>query len=198
MASTHVRGNYAMATTHTKPRPITAEELLKLHSEGVRGELIRGVLCETMPPGLDHAAIVANLTGMLWAFLQTSRIGRVFSGDPGIWIERGPDTVRAPDIAYYAAERMASGVSVPGYAEIVPDLAIEVASPSQSVAEVNDKARMWIDAGVRLVWIVWPRWGTVEILRPDEDVVELSGDALLEGQDVLPGFSTAVSEIFSS
>ena len=50
-----------MATTqHTKPRPITAEELLKLHSEGVRGELIRGVLCETMPPGLDHAELSAG------------------------------------------------------------------------------------------------------------------------------------------
>ena len=187
-----------MTTTLTKPRPITAEDLLKLHAKGVRGELIRGVLCKTMPPGLDHAAIVANLTGMLWAFLQRSRIGRIFSGDPGIWIERGPDTVRAPDIAFYAAERLAPGASVPGYAEIVPDLAIEVASPSQSVPEVNDKARMWIDADVRLVWIVWPRWGTVEVLRPGEEVVELSGDALLEGQDVLPGFSTAVSEIFAS
>ncbi len=187
-----------MATTHTKPRPITAEELLKLHSEGVHGELIRGVLCETMPPGLDHAEIVYRLSGLLWDYLKTHRIGRAFSGDPGIWIERDPDTVRAPDIAFYVEERMTRGESVPGYAEIVPDLAIEVVSPNDTVPEANDKARMWVANGVRLVWLVWPDWGTVEVFRPEEDVVELSGDAVLEGQDVLPGFSTAVSEIFSS
>ncbi len=187
-----------MTATHTKPRPITAEELLKLHSEGVRGELIRGVLCETMPPGVDHAAIVANLTGMLWAFIRSNRTGRLLSGDPGIWIERGPDTVRAPDVAYYAANRMAPGASVPGYAEIVPDLAIEVASPSQTVTEVNDKARMWLESGVRLVWVVWPRWGTVEILRHGEDVIELNGDQVVDGADILPGFSTTVSEIYDA
>lgn len=188
-----------MTATHIKPRPITAEELLKLHSEGVRGELIRGVLCETMPPGVDHAAIVANLTGILGVFTRRQRPrGRLLAGDPGIWIERGPDTVRAPDIAFYAAERMAPGDAVPGYAEIVPDLAIEVASPSQTVTEVNDKARMWIDAGVRLVWIIWPRWGTVEILRPGEDVIELSGDQAVDGGDILPGFLTTVTEIYDA
>ena len=187
-----------MATTHTKPRPITAEELLKLHSEGVRGELIRGVLCETMPPGLDHAECVYRLSGILWDYLKEHRIGRAFSGDPGIWIERGPDTVRAPDLAFYSAERLAPDVSIPGYAEIVPDLAIEVVSPNDTVPEVNDKAKMWLDSGVKLVWVVWPRWRTVEVFRPGAQVIELSGDAILEGQDILPGFSTPITEIFDA
>ena len=188
-----------MATTqHTKPRPITAEELLKLHSEGVRGELIRGVLCETMPPGINHATIVANLTILVGSFVKRGRIGRVLSGDPGIWVERRPDTVRAPDIAFYLPERMAIDASIPGYAEIVPDLAIEVVSPNDTVTEVNDKARMWVASGVKLLWVVWPRWRTVEIFRPGENVVELSGDAILEGQDILPGFSTPITEIFDA
>ena len=188
-----------MATTqHTKPRPITAEELLKLHSKGVRGELIRGVLCETPLSGLEHAEIVANLSGILGIFNRQARIGRLMAGGPGIWIERSPDTVRAPDIAFYSAERLASDVSIPGYAEIVPDLAIEVVSPNDTVTEVNDKARMWVASGVKLLWVVWPRWRTVEIFRPGENVVELSGDAILEGQDILPGFSTPITEIFDA
>ena len=187
-----------MATTHTKPRPITAEELIKLHSEGVRGELIRGVLCETMPPGLDHAECVYRLSGILWDYLKEHRIGRAFSGDPGIWIERGPDTVRAPDLAFYSAERLASDVSIPGYTEIVPDLAIEVVSPNDTVPEVNDKAKMWVASGVKLVWVVWPRWRTVEVFRPGAQVIELSGDAILEGQDILPGFSNPITDIFDA
>ena len=188
-----------MATTqHTKPRPITAEELIKLHSEGVRGELIRGVLCETPLSGLEHAEIVANLSGILAVFVRPGRIGRLMAGGPGIQIELNPDTVRAPDIAFYLPERMALDVSIPGYAEIVPDLAIEVVSPNDTVTEVNDKAKMWVDSGVKLVWVVWPRWHTVEIFRPGENVVELSGDAILEGQDILPGFSTPITEIFDA
>ena len=86
----------------------------------------------------------------------------------------------------------------PGYAEIVPDLAIEVVSPNDTVPEVNDKAKMWVASGVKLVWVVWPRWHTVEIFRPGENVVELSGDAILEGQDILPGFSTPITGIFDA
>ena len=191
-----------MATTTTratKPQLITADELLELDAKGVRGELIRGVLCETMPPGVDHAAIVANLTAILAMFTKRQRPrGRLLAGDPGIWIERGPDTVRAPDIAFYIADRMAPGDSVPGYAELVPDLAIEVVSPSDTVIEANDKAQMWVGNGVRMVWVVWPRWGTVEVFRPGEEVVELSGDQVLDGGDILPGFSTTVNEIYDA
>ena len=57
---------------------------------------------------------------------------------------------------------------------------------------------MWVDAGVRLVWIVWPDWGTVDVHRPGEAVVELSGDATLDGLDVLPGFSVPLTDIFGS
>lgn len=185
-----------MATTQAKPRLITADDLLRLYSEGVHGELIRGVLCETMPPGLDHGEIVATVAFLLKQFLQTNRLGRVMGGDPGIWIERGPDTVRAPDVAFYSSDRLPFGVKTPGYSELIPDMVVEVVSPSNRPTEVNDKAEMWLRRGVRLVWVVWPDRGTVEVYRPTERVVELSDDATLDGADVLPGFSTPVTAIF--
>lgn len=185
-----------MATTQTKPRLITADDLLRLYSEGVNGELIRGVLCETMPPGLDHGEIVINIGFLLKQFLQTHRLGRVMGGDPGIWIERSPDTVRAPDIAFYTLERLPPGVKTPGYSELIPDMVVEVVSPNDRPTQVNDKAEMWLRRGVRLVWVVWPDRGTVEVYSPTQRVVELSDDAMLEGGDILPGFSTPVTSIF--
>ena len=185
-----------MATTQAKPRLITADDLLRLYSEGVHGELIRGVLCETMPPGLDHGEIVVIVSTLLRNFVHPRRLGRIMAGDPGIWIERGPDTVRAPDVAFYSRDRLPFGVKTPGYSQLIPDMVVEVVSPSNRPTEVNDKAEMWLRRGVRLVWVVWPERGTVEVYRPTERVVELGDDAALDGGDVLPGFSTPVTAIF--
>ena len=60
---------------------------------------------------------------------KCNNVGRVFTGDPGIWIGRDPDTVRAPDIAFYSVNRLPQEINIPGFAEIVPDLVIEVVSP---------------------------------------------------------------------
>ena len=187
-----------MATTQAKPRPITGDELLGLNSEGVRGELIRGVLCEMPPPGIEHGRILMRLGAFLFNFVDAQNLGTVLAGDPGIWIEREPDTVRAPDVAYYSAERMSPDATIPGYAEIVPNLVVEIVSPNDTVSEMNDKARMWIDTGVSLVWVVWPNWQTVEVHRRDEGIIELSGDAVLEGADVVPGFAVPITNIFGS
>ena len=185
-----------MATTQAKPRLITADDLLRLYSEGVHGELIRGVLCETIPPGLDHAEIVANVAFLLKQFARSRRLGRAMAGDPGIWIERDPDTVRAPDVAFYSLDRLPPGVRTPGYSDLIPDMVVEVVSPNDRPTEVNDKAEMWLRRGVRLVWVVWPDRGTVEVYRPTQRVVELSDDATLDGAYVLPGFSAPVMAIF--
>ena len=190
-----------MTATHAKqrvkPELMTADDLLRLHAEGVYGELIRGVFCETMPPGLDHAEIIANISFLLGQFIRKSRAGRVFAGDPGIWVERGPDTVRAPDVAFYSPDRMPPDVKTPGYSDLIPDLAVEVVSPNDRSHAVNDKAEMWLRRGVRLVWVVWPDRGSVQVYHPTEPVMELGEDAALDGGDVLPGFSAAVADFFA-
>ena len=92
-----------MAVTDTPPRLLTAHDLLRLYSEGVRGELIRGTLCETMPTGHEHGTIVANLVIPLGSFIKPRKLGRLTASDSGVWLERDPDTVREPDIAYFSA-----------------------------------------------------------------------------------------------
>ena len=183
--------------TTTETRLLTAEDLLQLYGRGVRGELIRGVLCETMSTGQEHGEIAANLTIALGTFVKPRKLGRITTSDAGVWLERDPDTVREPDVAYFSAERMPAGVRVTGYSETVPDLVVEVASPSDTRREVNDKARMWVSYGVRLVWVVHPDTRTIDVHRPGEAVATLGEDDALDGLDALPGFACPVSDVFA-
>ena len=182
--------------TTTAPKLLTADDLLRLHSEGVYGELIRGELHETMPPGEQHGTIMADLTIVIGAFVKQHRLGRVTAGDAGVWIERDPDTVRGPDIAFFSTERMQAGPPLPGYSVTVPDLVVEIVSPNDKSLEVYDKARMWLSHGVRVVWVVQPVSRSVDVHRSDVGVEVVSEDGVLDGGDVLPDFICPVSDVF--
>ena len=183
--------------TTTKQELLTADDLLRLYSQGVRGELIRGVLCKTMSVGQEHGEIVLNLGARLWIIVNAQKLGRLVASDSGVWLERNPDTVREPDIAFFSAEKVPPGVRVTGYSETVPDLVVEVHSPSDSMREVHDKARMWLSYGVRLVWVVHPDTRTIDVHHQEHRVSTLTETDALDGADVLPGFSCAVSDLFN-
>ena len=183
-------------TTTTEAKLLTAADLLRLDGEGVRGELIRGVLCETMSTGELHGKMVTNLVVELGVFVKAGRLGTLFASDSGVRLERDPDTVREPDIAFTSAERLPLDAWNTGYSEVVPDLVIEVASPNDSRRELNDKAHMWLSHGVRLVWVVHPETRMVDVHRPDDAVATLGDRDALDGLDVLTGFTCDVSAIF--
>lgn len=183
--------------TTTGTKLLTADELLRLYSRGVRGELVRGVLYETMPAGLEHGEIAVNLGVQLGNFIKPRRLGRLTASNTGVWLERDPDTVRSTDVAFFSAEKLPPGVRVVGYSKTVPDLVVEVVSPHDSLREVRNKARMWLSHGVRLVWVVNPDTRTVDVYRPDLAVATVLDGGFLDGADVLPGFSCAVSGVFT-
>ena len=184
------------ALTPLGTKPITVDELLEMDAKGKRGELIRGVFCPIMSAGEEHGAVVVNLVLLLGAVIKPNRLGRLLASDSGVRVETNPDTVREPDIAFISSERRLPGSVVRGYTEIPPDLVVEVVSPSDSMREVNDKARMWIDVGVHVVWVLWPETKMIEIHRPDEPVVTLRENDTLTGLDVLPQFTCPVKDIF--
>ncbi len=186
-----------MAVTDLQAGLMTADDLLRLYGQGVRGELIRGVLCKSMPTGHEHGAIVANLVILLGNFIKPGKLGSLTASDSGVWLEHDPDTVREPDIAYFSAQKIPLDERVTGYAEVVPDLVVEIASPGDTRREVNDKALMWLSYGVRLVWVVHPDTRSVDAHRPQAGVSTLTQDDTLECFDVLPGFTCNVSDIFA-
>jgi Uma2 family endonuclease len=181
--------------TTAKPKLLTADDLLRLYSKGVRGELIRGVLHETMPAGLRHGKIAMRLGGRIDAHVAPAGLGHVFGSDSGVLLETDPDTVREPDIAYVSAERLPLDADVDGYCPVAPDLVVEIKSPSDSEREVDDKATMWLNFGVRMALVINPETGTIRVRQPDLPTVILTIDDTLDGGDVLPGFSCAVREI---
>ena len=184
--------------TTTGAQLLTAADLMRLCSRGVRGELIRGVLHETMPTGQEHGEIAANLVFELMSFVKPRKLGRLTASDAGVWLERNPDTVREPDVAFFSAEQAPPGVRVRGYSETVPELVAEIASPGDSRRETRDRARMWLGHGVRLVWVVHPDTRTLDVHRAGRAIATLGEGDAIDGEDVLPGFSCPVSAVFGA
>jgi len=182
--------------TVTSEKLLTAEELHQLSSQGVRGELLRGVLHETQPTGIRHGKTVVNLIVLLAGYVEPRQMGTILASDVGFLLERDPDTVREPDVAFISAQRLPLDQDVPGYFEGPPDLAVEIAFPSHSPRQLFDKARMWISFGVPLVWTVDPQARTLDVHKPNQPLLRLSTEDTLDGGQVLPGFTCNVADLF--
>lgn len=182
--------------TRTKEELLTADDLLRLYGEGVRGELVRGALWKTTTAGLTHGEIAMNLGGELRNFIRPRRLGRLVGSDSGMMLERDPDTVREPDIAFISAQKLPLNVKLSGYYEGAPDLVVEIVSPSDGAREVYHKARMWISFGVPLVWVVNPENRAIEVHRANQPLLSLTENDILDGGEALPGFNYPVRDVF--
>ncbi len=180
----------------TSAKPITAEEFLLMPDDGKRHELVEGELTElTPPPGWVHGKTQLNTGIVLREFVRPRRLGDVVT-ETGFVISTDPDTVRAPDVAFVSAGRLPKGEPPTGYLRLVPDIAVEVVSPSDTASEIRSRARMWLEAGCRLVWVVYPASRSVTVYRSMSDAVTLEADDVLDGAPVLDGFGVSVSDLF--
>ncbi len=179
-------------------RAITAEEFARMPAppDGSKLDLVRGELVTVCRPGFRHGLRQGRVGGILDQFGRANRHGRAVV-ETGIVTERGPDTVRGPDVSYWSAERLPLDQEPEGYPEMAPDLAVEVLSPSNRVAKIREKMAEYFQRGVRMVWIVDPEDRTVAVYRSLDEGRILHETATLVGEDVLPGFSCGVSELFA-
>jgi Uma2 family endonuclease len=147
---------------------MTADELFRLPDNGMRYELIAGELHEMAPAGGDHGYVALETGYRLRAFLaQRPEIGgALFAAETGFRLSRDPDTVRAPDVAYVAADRLAQA-RVRGYPELAPDLVVEVVSPNDTASEIQTKVDEWLRAGAQLVWVLYPSTRTAMAYQSD-------------------------------
>ncbi len=160
-------------------------------------ELIRGEM-RAMPPAFaDHGDTVGALHVILGAYIRAQRLGKIYGAETGFLLARNPDTVRAPDIAFIQASRLTPEASAPNWNPVVPDLVVEVVSSRDREREIAEKVAMWLDAGVRMVWVVYRVRRSIEAFRPGQPATVLNEQDSLDGKDVVPGFSTLVAEIFA-
>ena len=182
----------AAEPVHTARMPhaglMTAEELLHLNLPDKRTELVRGVLIVREPAGYRHGRVAMNMAIRLGAHLEQTRAGLLFAAETGFTLERDPDTVRAPDVAFVRRERLPEPEPV-GFPAFAPDLAVEVLSPGDRPGEVLAKVGDWLNAGARLVWVIDPERREARVYRGDGTTQTLGEDQALDGEDVLPGFT---------
>lgn len=173
----------------------TPEELLQFEDEGVGYELSdRGEL-EERPMSVLSSWVAHRLGRLMGNHAEAEGLGDVFGADIGLklWPDRPRRFVR-PDVAFFAAGRATPDAS--GYLTIAPDLVAEVVSPNDGAEELQRKLREYLEAGVRLCWVVYPEERAVVVHRPDGRDSTLGSLATLTGEDVLPGFAVRVEDLF--
>jgi Uma2 family endonuclease len=173
---------------------VTAEELQRLRLPGKRTELVRGRLVVREPAGLRHGLIAGEIALTLGQYVKQRSLGRVCTAEPGFKLEREPDTVRAPDVAFIRSEKLPDPPPE-GYAQLAPDLVVEVVSPNDRPGEVLAKVGDWLNAGTRMVWVVDPGPRRVRVYRADGSETVVSEEEALNGEDVVPGFRIPVASI---
>jgi Uma2 family endonuclease len=172
---------------------ITAEELLKSKTPNQRTELVRGRLTLREPAGWRHGAVAMNLAIRLGQHVDLTGAGQLLAAETGFTLARSPDTVRAPDIAFVRRERVP--VETAGFAELAPDLVVEVLSPDDRPGETLAKVADWLEAGARLVWVIDPERRIARVYRQDGRESMLGDNDALSGEDVLPGFSCSLATV---
>ncbi len=177
-------------------RLLTADELAALPDDGYRYDLVRGELRRVAPAGFTHGKIASEIGTRLHQHVREHRLGVVLAAETGFLLERDPDTVLAPDAAFVRADRVPPEAEQRGFASLAPDLVVEVVSPSDRASEVHEKALLYLDTGVQLVWLIYPQQRTVAVYQADRTARLLKEQDELGGGAVLPDFRVRVAELF--
>ena len=179
--------------------PVTPEDLDRM-PDNVAFELVNGTLVERNM-GLESSKIAGRILGLLFLFLRARPLGELFMSDAGFQcFADDSNKVRRPDVSFIRNGRLPGNKTPKGWGRIAPDLVVEVISPNDIADDVQEKVTEWLAAGVSLVWVVYPSTRTVRVhrphLSPSGRVSDLTDADTLSGEEVLPGFTCSLREIF--
>lgn len=162
-------------------------------------ELINGEIIEMAPPGWEHGTLAGEIYHYFRLFDPQRSLG-IPSVDTGFYPADDRSTVLSPDVAFTRIEQ-APVRAFKKWVPVMPDIAVEVQSPSNSLAELRRKAAIYLQHGTQLVWIILPDQQGAEVHRlgADGDIERefVGADGGLSGESVLPGFILELSSLFS-
>ena len=162
-------------------------------------ELIDRALIEMSPPGGRHGQLAIILGHYIFIFAEALDLG-VVTAETGYHPPDNRHTLLSPDVAFVSKKR-APQPFPEKYVPLMPDLAVEIVSPSNSVKALRRKATIYLQNGTQLVWIVMPGKNSVEVCRMKDgagmtrEIVESTGT--LAGEQVLPGFALDMKRLFA-
>jgi Uma2 family endonuclease len=185
----------------TRERVYTAADLWRLSHErahaDTRLELNEGRLIVMSPASVKHGSLAMRFGFVIMQHVEAHDLGVVTAAETGYLLGQadGKDTVRAPDVGFIAKARIpADGLPDRGYFPGAPDLAVEIVSPNDDVADLALKIEQYLQAGARMVIAVYPDAERLRVHTP-EGVRTLGIDDILEGGAVLPGFAVPVRRL---
>ena len=171
-----------------EPTTMTVEEFLARDIDGY--EYIKRELVPMAAPSLGHAKISAKITRYLLTYVSDNQLGDVYV-EAGFKVgERG----MKPDVAFISTSRLPEDESKGS--PIPPDFAVEVISPTDVQWRVTEKVQAYLDAGTQMVWVVESVMKTVTVYRSEIDIKVFTYEDTLTGEDVVPGFSCRVAQLF--
>ena len=150
-----------------------------------------------MPPtGSESGKRNGDLFGQVWSWNRQSKTGVVFDSSTGFKLSNG--ATRSPDVSWIAIERWnsLSDKQKRGFAPIDPDFIIELLSPTDDLSTTQQKILEYMNCGIKLGWLINPDAKEVEIYRPGKDKETLNNPGSLSGENILPGLSVDLSDIF--
>ena len=186
-----------MTTTTTATPTLTVEDLERLHAAfpDFRMELVNGEIRVMSPSGGESDAVCLELGALLRNWVRPNRLGQVFGSSAGFRLPNKTKDVRAPDVSFVRADRLQQ--TPRGYIEVVPDLMVEVRSPSDSLADLRQKIQNFFAVGTEVGILVDPDSRSVEVYRPGQNAPQVLRDGdVLTVPDLLPGWSVAVSDLW--
>jgi Uma2 family endonuclease len=163
--------------------------------DGLLRELVDGDVWVTPVPGEEHGLIAAEILIRLGSHVLAHDAGNVYART-GFRLSSAPDTLMAPDAAFVSRERIERAAIGRGYRAGAPDLAVEVVSPGDSFVEVEAKVTRWLAAGCRMVVVVNPARRAATVYRSRDDIALLTEGDVLDGGDVVPGWTLPLRELF--
>lgn len=178
------------------PALLTLEEFAALPNADDPMELVRGEVVPLSPAHGPASTVASNIFGLLYTHVRPRKLGRVYGDNAGFALLGAVHTSRSPDVAFIRADKLPSGGIGPGPIRIAPDLVVEVLSPHESAAYLEEKMADYREAGTAVIWVVDPRRRFVSVHRLDAATVTLREGQTLTGAPVLPEFVCAVADLF--
>lgn len=184
--------------TRTTPTKMTAEEFfewLNRQDNGSRRfELEQGEPVEIPLPGEMHGFVCWLAIKLLTEYVGERNKGYMFINDAGLVVHRNPDTVRRPDVMYFSGDPIRPRRKLD---ERIPDLIVEVLSPSDTMRKTTISVGQYLKHGVKLVWALDPDERIIYVHQPPEFGKVLDETDTLTGNGVLPDFSCPVRDLFT-